>query len=166
MKLRRKSILILICFVLVSFAWHKFYVSIYQIEFVPEKKALHITSRLFADDVNLALQKTYHKNTHIGEENESPADVELMKKYLLERLILTLNTKVVPLQYVSNEKESNVVICYFKVTGVSKVKSLEVKNTALFEVDNSQQNIIQLNFFQKKQNLLLTSDNVKGLLKI
>lgn len=166
MEFKRKSVLLLICLASMSFAVHKFYVSIYQITFAPEKKALHITTRIFTDDLNAALQKTYHVTTHLGEESESLSDIELMKKYLQERFVITLNTRPVLMQYLSNEKENNVIICYYKVVGVTKIKSLEIKNTALFEVDTAQQNIIQLNFFQKKQNLLLTADNVKGLLKI
>ena len=34
-----------------SFAWHKFYVSVTQIDFVPNKKRVEITSRIFIDDL-------------------------------------------------------------------------------------------------------------------
>lgn len=166
MKHIQKIVWVMVCLSIFSFAWHKFYVSIYQITYAPEKKALHITARIFTDDLNEALFKTYHRQTNVGEANESTSDIELVQKYLQSHFTITLNNKLVALHYLSNEKENNVIICYFKVTDVNKVRFLEVKNTALFEVDDSQQNIIQLNFFQKKQNLLLTPDNVKGLLKI
>ena len=37
-----------------SFSFHKFYVSIYQVDFVAEKKRVEITARIFMDDLNLA----------------------------------------------------------------------------------------------------------------
>ena len=38
-----------------SFAWHKFYVSVTQIDFVPNKKRVEITSRIFIDDLEKAI---------------------------------------------------------------------------------------------------------------
>lgn len=144
---------------------HKFYVSIYQIKFVPEKKALHITSRIFIDDLNAVLSKKYSQKIKIGDKEESLNDIELMKKYILERFIIKVNGKPVVINYLSNEKENNVLVCYYKVLGISKIKEIEIENTSLFEVDEAQQNIVQTAIYNKKQDLLLTVDNVKGLLK-
>lgn len=156
---------LLVLVVFGSFVIHKFYVSIYQIKYASQKKELHITSRIFIDDLNEVLYKKFHLKTQIGEKLESQQDIDLMKKYLLENFQLKVNSKPVVVNYLSNEKENNVIICYYKVKGISKIKELEVKNTALFEIDDSQQNIIQANIFNKKQDLLLDASNVKGLLK-
>ena len=40
---------------LMSFSVHKFYVSIYQINFNQKKQMLEITSRIFIDDLNQVL---------------------------------------------------------------------------------------------------------------
>jgi hypothetical protein len=48
------------------FGFHKFYVAVYQINFAPEKEMLQITSRVFADDLNKALEKKYNKKHYIG----------------------------------------------------------------------------------------------------
>ncbi|MDI9308633.1 MAG: hypothetical protein QM535_00345 [Limnohabitans sp.] len=163
----RKSYLFLIALLVFfcSFSMHKFYVSIYQIKFVPEKKALHITSRIFMDDLNAVLSKKYNQKVRIGDKEESQKDIELMKKYILERFIIKVNGKPATINYLSNEKESNVLICYYKVVGISKIKEIEIENTSLFEIDETQQNIIQTTIYNKKQDLLLSAENVKGLLK-
>lgn len=59
-------------FGLTSMAAHRFYVAIYQINFVPEKKRLEITTRIFMDDLNDAVTKAYKKNTNIGTEKKHP----------------------------------------------------------------------------------------------
>ncbi|HKX85798.1 MAG TPA: DUF6702 family protein, partial [Flavobacterium sp.] len=64
----------IICFLFValsSFAMHKFYVSIYQINYAQEKKMLQITSRIFVDDLNNILKIKYNQKTNLGEPNES-----------------------------------------------------------------------------------------------
>ena len=48
-----------LAFALSSFSIHKFYVSIYKVEFVPEKKRIEITARIFLDDITVALEKEY-----------------------------------------------------------------------------------------------------------
>ena len=41
---------------------------------------LQITSRIFVDDLNNALEKKYHKKTFLGTEKESVEDVNYFKK--------------------------------------------------------------------------------------
>ncbi len=150
---------------LTSFSAHKFYVSIYQINYAPQKKMLQITSRIFIDDLNDVLHKNYNKKTHLGEANESPDDVVLMKKYISDHFFIKVNGDQKNINYLSKELEGNVIICYYNIKNISKIKTLEVQNTVLFDLTSEQQNIIQTTFNGKKQSLLLTSDNVKGILK-
>ena len=150
---------------LMSFGVHKFYVSIYQINYASEKKMLQITSRIFNDDLNAVLYKKYNKKTFIGESNETPEDVVLMKKYILEHFSIKVNGQQKAINYLSKELEGNVVICYYNIREISKIKTLEIQNTALLDLNSEQQNIIQTRFNGKKQSLLLVNDNVKGMLK-
>lgn len=148
-----------------SFRVHKFYVSIYQINYASEKKMLQITSRLFVDDVNSVLLKKYNKKTYLGEKNESQEDVNLMKKYILDNFSLKVNGQLKPINFLSKEMEGNVIICYYNIKDISKIKSLEVKNSALIELNSEQQNIIQSTIYGEKQSLLLTEGTLSGMLK-
>lgn len=158
-------LLLLLLFVTASFSTHQFYVSIYQINYAPEKKMLQITSRIFTDDLNDALFKKHKQRTHIGEAGESSGDVVLMKKYLLEQFSVKVNGSLQTLHFLSHESEDNVIICYFNAKSIAKIKTIEIRNTALLELFDDQQNIIQANVSGKKQNLLLTNGNVSGVLK-
>ena len=159
------TLIAIIFLTLSSFAIHKFYVSIYQINYASEKKMLQITSRLFVDDVNAVLYKKYGKKTYLGEKNESQEDVNLMKKYILDNFSLKVNGQLKPINYLSKEMEGNVIICYYNIKDISKIKSLEVKNSALIELNSEQQNIIQSTIYGEKQSLLLTEGTLSGMLK-
>ena len=159
------TLIAIIFLTLSSFAIHKFYVSIYQINYASEKKMLQITSRLFVDDVNAVLFKKYGKKTYLGEKNESQEDVNLMKKYILDNFSLKVNGQLKPINYLSKEMEGNVIICYYNIKDISKIKSLEVKNSALIELNSEQQNIIQSTIYGEKQSLLLTEETLSGMLK-
>lgn len=155
-----------LCFLtLTSFSVHKFYVSIYQINHAPEKKMLQITSRIFMDDMNDVLFLNYKQKTHIGEKNESPEDVFLMKEYILNHFSIKVNGQQKNVNYLSKEMEGNVIVCYYNIKEISKIKTFEIRNTVLLDLNSDQQNIIQTKINGKKQSLLLTNDNVKGVLK-
>ncbi len=134
-------------------------------QFCATEKMVQITTRIFIDDLNEALRNKYHKKTFIGTERETPEDVVLMKKYMSEKFKVTINGQPKAMNYLSNELENNVVICYLNVRDISKVTSLEVENSILTEVYSEQQNIIQFNNNGKKQSLLLTNETTKGTLK-
>lgn len=159
------TLIAIIFLTLSSFEVHKFYVSIYQINYSSDKKMLQITSRLFVDDVNAVLYKKFGKKTFLGEKNESQEDVNLMKKYILDNFSLKVNGQLKPINYLSKEMEGNVIICYFNIKDISKIKSLEVKNSALIELNSEQQNIIQSTIYGEKQSLLLTEETLSGMLK-
>ena len=146
-------------------AVHKFYTSIYQINYAPQKKMIQITSRIFIDDLNDALEKRFHTKSYIGTDKETPQDAIAMQKYLAEKFILKVNGLKKPMSFRSKEIEANVLVCYFRITEVSKITKLEIENSALTELNSDQQNIIQANISGEKQSLLLTSENFKGMLK-
>lgn len=164
-KIKLYTLLVVTCLVFSSFGFHKFYVSIYQINYAPEKKMLQITSRLFVDDVNAVLLKKYGKRTNLGEKNETQEDVNLMIKYILDNFSLKVNDQLKPVNFLSKEMEGNVIICYYNVKDIPKISSLEVRNSALIELNSEQQNIIQSTIYGEKQSLLLTSETLSGILK-
>jgi hypothetical protein len=162
--MKKTIAILLLFFALTSFSIHKFYVSIYQIDYAQNKSMLQITSRIFVDDLNAALKNKYNKETHLGAANESEEDVLIMRKYIQNHFSIKVNGKPKVINYLSKEIEANVLICYYNIKEIQKIKSIEIQNTALFELNSEQQNIIQTNIYKNKKNLLLTSDNVKGLL--
>ncbi|MBF6609214.1 MAG: hypothetical protein ITG00_10835 [Flavobacterium sp.] len=152
------SLLISIALFSVGFGAHKFYVGIYQIDYVAEKQMVQITTRIFLDDFNEAAELKYNKQMMLGEPTESAQDREMMLKYIKESMILQINGKTATMEFMSKEIEDNVLICYFRVTGVRKINSFKIQNKILFDYVTEQQNVIQTNINGKKQSLLLTTD--------
>jgi hypothetical protein len=148
-----------------SMTAHKFYVAIYQVNHAKEKKMVQITGRVFIDDINEAIEKKYRKKSSIALDNETPEQVELLKKYIAEKFKIKVNGQSKQLEFLSKESEDNVLIFYLRITDIAKITSLEVENTMIMENHFEQQNIIQANFNGNKHNLLLTSENNKGMLK-
>lgn len=142
---------------------HKFYVSVNQIDFVPKKKALEITSRIFIDDLDLALEKKFKKKVYLATLKETSDAKELLQKYFAEKFSIKVNGQQKQLNFLGKEVEENVLICYFTIKDVSKVSSLEIRSTVLMEL-YEQQHIFHCSVSGKKQSLLLTNGTSSGVL--
>lgn len=147
-----------------AFGFHKFYVAIYQINYNQKEKRLEITSRIFIDDLNEVLKLKYNKKVNLASIPQSNDDIELMKKYMTDNFSIKVNGAPTTINYLSNELEANVLICYFNIKNISKVKKLEIRNAALIDLNSEQQNIIQTTIYGKKRNLLLTENQQNGLI--
>lgn len=165
----KKTILItffgLLFLTMTSFSVHKFYVALYQINYVPQKKMLQITARIFVDDLNSAVGKKYTKKINIGSENETDEDLILLKKYLSEKFSVKINGHSRPMNLLSKEMEGDVLICYLNIKEVPKVNSIEVYNAINIEGNSEQQNIMHFNVSGVKNTLLFTESTTKGMLK-
>jgi hypothetical protein len=140
-------------------------VAVYQINYAPEKEMLQITSRIFADDLNKALEKKYTKKHYLGTNKESPEDLVLLKKYLSENLIIKVNGQSKAMNFLSKEMEGDVLICYLSIKDISKLKSLEVHNAVLVDWDSEQQNITHFTILGTKQSFLFTASSTERMLK-
>ena len=150
---------------LTSFSAHKFYVSLYQVNYAPEKKMLQITARLFVDDVNNSIGKKYKKKMNLGSETETVEDLNLFKKYFSEKFSIKVNGQLKAAQFLSKEMEGDVLICYFSIKDINKVSGLEIYNAIITEGNSEQQNIMHFNVLGVKNTLLFSESSSKGMLK-
>lgn len=160
----RITLLLILFGTMTSMALHKFYVSVNQVDFVPNKKALEISSRIFIDDIDLALEKKYGKKCYLGTSKETSESIDFLKKYLKEKFSIKVNGQQKEIIFLGKEIEENVLICYLTIKDVEKVNSLEIKNTILMELYD-QQHIFHTNILGNKKSILLTFSETLGLLK-
>jgi hypothetical protein len=139
--------------------------AIFQVQFVPEKKRVQITSRIFIDDLNKALEKNYHVKATIGNGPETPEEIAILKKYFGENLVIRINNQSYPLHYKSSEMEEDVLVSYFLITEVSKIQQLNIKNTLLIDWNSDQQNIMHFTVNETKKSLIFTESSKNQMLK-
>lgn len=165
----RKTILItffgMLFLTLTSFSVHKFYVSLYQVNYAPEKKMIQITARLFVDDVNNSIGKKYKKKINLGSNTETVEDFNFFKKYFSEKFYIKVNGQIKPVQFLSKEMEGDVLVCYFSIREINKIKELEIYNAVITEGNSEQQNIMHFNVLGVKNTLLFSESLSKEVLR-
>jgi hypothetical protein len=152
---------IIMIVMLSSFAWHKFYVSVTQIDYVPNKKRIEITHRIFIDDLEKALEKRYKKKVYLTSTKELPEAETLIKNYLKENVKISINKKAQNLEFLAREVEGDVLIFYTKIAISKKINTFEIFNSLLTNVYSEQQNIVHVNINSNKNSFLFTNSDTQ-----
>ncbi len=164
MKYSKVLLLLLLLPLLSASSTHKFYVSITNIEFVKQKSSLQIITKIFTDDIENALRQEYSNPIFLDSQKETAEADELLKKYILQKIKLNVNGKPVKLNYIGKEYETDMVVVYLEVTGISDLKTVEIENKVLMEMFPEQKNIVHLKTAKSRRSLILEEDTPRGKL--
>jgi hypothetical protein len=159
--MKKQLLLLFAVLFLSSFSAHKFYVSVTQIDYVPSKKRIEITSRIFIDDLEKGLNKRFNKKVNLTSTKELPEAEELIKSYLKEKIKISINKKPQNIEFLAREVEGDVLILYTKIAISKKINTFEIYNSLLTEVYSDQQNIVHTNINSNKKSILLTNTELQ-----
>lgn len=152
-----------------SFILHPFHVSVTDIKFKKDKKVLEITSRIFVDDFEKAIQKEKSlKNFDIVETKDSSQTKTWIKEYIMKSFKLSINSRPLDIQYVGFEfgEEYDVIWCYLEVQKIRKVRELTVVNTIFTDLYDDQENIVHLRAYDEVVSKRMTRKNKTEQFKI
>ncbi len=133
----------------ISLMVHPFHVSVSDINYKEDQKTLQISTRIFLDDLELALRTyTGSENLDITDENNWIFVNENLKLYLLEHIKLW-NGKgsEYEINYVGAEIEDNVMWTYLEIKKIKKLRRVKVYNSVLHEVWGDQENLVHFRAF-------------------
>lgn len=119
-------------------ALHPFYVSVTEFNHNQKESALEISCKLFADDFESTLKTQYKTVVDISNPKDTRQVEKLVYDYLQKHLMLKINGRPAITQFVGFEKENEAVWCYLQVNNVTQLKKLEVTNSLLYEMYDTQ----------------------------
>lgn len=139
--------------------FHPLHVSVTEIEHDAEAKRLEIISRIFIDDLELAIKNQIGKaHLDLTEPGEGFSTDDLLKNYIKNKFIVTVNGKEHLVEYVGYEVELPVVYLYAQVSNIRKVKDIAVSNTLIMETYDDQTNLVHVKANGKLKSLKLTEN--------
>ena len=162
----QKLSLILLLPLITAAAAHKFYVSVTNMEYAEKDQAFQITTRIFIDDLETALNARYDVDAQLATEQEIEQSDALIKKYLNTKITININGRKREFTFLGKEYKDDLVICYLELTEVplSDLNSIEVINDLLTEFFEEQQNVVHLKIGETKKSFILVRENNKGML--
>lgn len=160
-----KLLLFFVLIPLVSFTTlHKYYVSVTEIEFVKNEKSVQIISRIFIDDFEAVLRARYDEGLTLIGENEKDVVEYYIEKYLKEKIKITINGNIEEFNFIGEEYEDDIMLCYLEIQDVEQISSIKVENKLLFDLFPDQKNIVRFKINSVNKSILLIKENDKGLL--
>jgi len=120
---------------------HKFYLSNTYIEFNSQNRAIEITSKIFTDDLEHAIEAQCSRYHSLYP--QTPEVFELVKKYIGENLILQVAGRNVVVNFLGYSVDNDMTTLFLEGNYFDPI-SVIVNNTILLELFSDQQNIVEV----------------------
>lgn len=133
--------------------FHKFYLSVTQVEYSEKNDALQVITRIFTDDMEVALFDTYGEKCWLDTEKEIDKTGELIEKYLQTGLAIGIDGQKRTLQFVGHKYEHDQVFVYLELpdSGLKAARQIEIRNELLLGSFAEQKNMTHLKLkFQRE----------------
>jgi len=158
---------VFICaFLFFSFVLHPYYISVTEIEYIPEKKEIQIACKIFSDDFEEALGLANGRKIKLLESFNSSSTDSIVFQYLKQHLQLNADGKVVQMQWEGKELQGEAVWCYLSASRVSVQSQVNVTNDLLVHYRQDQVNIVHLKSGNRKNSCRLINPDKKCVLNI
>ena len=143
---------------------HPFFISICQIHHNAEAKTLEMAVKIFADDLETALEAQGTKALRLGTSQEAPGADAAIAAYLDRQITIKVNGQELKGKFIGKELEMDVIWCYVEFPGVSDPRQIDISNRLLMEQFSTQTNIVHITVNHTRKSLLMqagrTEDSV------
>lgn len=155
----RKSFIIILSFIFLSFSPHKFYISIIEAEFNETNQAFEISIKFQGHDLEYALKNAGIPDLYLGTEKEIENANDYLKQYIEEKFQIIVNEKNSELTFIGKEVYDNdVIYCYLETSKIPFINKITLKNSLLIELFEEQINLVYLEIRNKNFNFIFNYD--------
>jgi hypothetical protein len=161
----KRSRIVMVCalfvwllYVAADMGLHKFYISKTIIEFNTRSQQFEITSKLFTDDLELALSQMNGKTVKL--EGDDGNDV-LVESYCKQHFKCAIDGVPMEWRWVGKEVENDLTFCYFELYRKPDFTAFSVTNDLLVAQFPDQQNIVDLSVMGNTQTLVFVHDRIQ-----
>lgn len=154
----------LLLLMILGFSSHKYYLSLLQVNYEQNQKALQITLRVFLDDLQTSLREQGHSSIELGTDREPKNTDRLCLSYLRKNLVFEIENNPREFNYLGKEYQGDQVVFYLEILDVLHLPNLFVKNTLLYRSFPNQKNLVKISAYEKNRSVLLTKEQSKSLI--
>lgn len=124
---------------------HPIHVSVCDIEFDQERKAIEIVQRVFLDDIENAIRKRETApHLDITQPDNGKTTDEMIQSYLVSHFKIKINDTPRAYHYLGHEIEGDALYVYMEIEKVKELKSITVFSDILTEVFDDQVNLVHI----------------------
>lgn len=144
---------------------HPLHVSVTEIEYDANNKALEVIMRIFLDDLENSIRNDLNKpEMDITAPGPQYTTDQLIEDYLQKHFKLNVNGKELPYEYLGHEVELPVIFMYVQLSNIKEVKNITIYNDMIMETYDDQANLVHVKVNGKIKSLKLSTDKKQGSL--
>ncbi len=148
-----------------SFDWHKFYVSVTNMEYKKEAKSIQIITKVFADDFEDILKLRFSEDVILSPESETKNANQLIEKYINAKFQLAVDDEKKQLNYLGKKYKHDQIHLFIEVLNVEEFSRVQVSNLILTDLFDDQKNLIHFKKDGKTKSAVTLKSDPKALLK-
>lgn len=148
---------LLFSFVFSTLFIHNYHVSNTTIHVNDKSNTLEITMKIFIDDLERlrdSKEESFRQNGDLDSKFEYDS-------YFLNHFHISINDTLRPISSIGQEIENEMIYCYFEVIDIPEIETIEIENTVLFELFDDQSNMVDVEFSNKNERIVLTKESEK-----
>lgn len=146
---------------LLSFAMHKYYVSITEADYNTQTETFEISIKFIGHDLEKAMAISGAPELFLGTSKEIEKADDLLLKYIQKRFIMIVDGRVLALKFIGKEiNNDDFIYCFLESDKLKTPRKVTVKNTLLIEVFKDQANTVYLKVGNQKINYSLNKSKV------
>ena len=123
---------------------HPIYMSVTEIEHNVTDKTLEISCKIFTDDFEKTLRKTYSGTVDLINPKDKVVMNKLVGDYIKKHLLLKVDGKPVIMEFIGYEQQEEGITSYYQVNNMSKVKKLDITDNILYEYKSEQISLLHI----------------------
>lgn len=147
----KKVFFSIIAIALLSFAMHKYYVSITEANYNATNQTFELSIKFIGHDLEKALIEGGVSELYLGTEKENSKANEYLMKYIEKKIHVVVNDKSLAFKFIGKEiNNDDFIYCYIESDKVENPKTITIKNTLLTNVFSGQKNTVYLTIGSEK----------------
>ena len=141
---------------------HPIYVSVTEIEHNAKEKTLELSCKIFTDDFEKTLRKTYKNTVDLLKPANKDAMNKLVSEYVQKHLQVNVDGKNVPLKFIGYEAIEEGIYSYYQADNISTVKNITVTDDILYEYKTEQMSLIHVTVNGNRKSSKLNNPDTKA----
>ena len=149
--MKKKLLISVFTLFLLSFSWHKYYVSITEAAYNSKSQTFEISIKFIGHDLEHALENVGVPEMYLGEDKEVDKANDYLKKYIDSKFKMSADGKQLKFNFIGKEvNNDDFIYCYIESEKTESPKKITIKNTLLAELFPEQTNMVYLTVGDQK----------------
>jgi len=158
----RKTLIIFLLLLTLSFVPHNYYVTITEIAYNSSNKKMEISLKFIGHDLEYALEKEGFPNMFLGTEKELEKANDFIYQYINQHFEIKTDENMLLYKLIGKEvNNDDFIYCYIETESIDNFSTVEIKNTLLNNYFKEHINIVYLTAGEQRFNFRLNNEKTK-----